>query len=78
MKTLKSFFQTSHTCWKVINTHTICDKLIVFSGSSGNRGMFDFPLSGTQRNDFLNVWPICLLGDFCKFTYCALNQQIHF
>lgn len=40
------------------------DKLIVFSGSSGNRGIVDFSFSGTQRNDFRRECPICLLGDF--------------
>jgi len=44
--------------------YIICDKLIIFSGSSGKRGILDFSFSGTQRNDFRREYPICLLGDF--------------
>lgn len=49
---------------RIYITYTIWDKLRGFSGSSGKRGIFVFPFSGTHRKDFRREWPICLLGDF--------------
>lgn len=44
-------------------TYTMCERLRVFSGCSGNRGRLFFCLSGTHRKDFLSDCPIVLLGD---------------
>lgn len=54
------------------------DRFIVFSGSSGKRGIDAFPFSGTHLNDFLRECPICLLGDFWKHSQvnCYNNTQV--
>lgn len=45
----------------------MCDRSSVFSGCSGNRGRLFFPFSGTHLKLFRREWPICLLGDFCRW-----------
>lgn len=54
------------------------DRFIVFSGSSGKRGIDAFPFSGTHLNDFRRECPICLLGDFWKDSqvHCYNNTQV--
>jgi len=55
----------------VTKTYTILERSTVFSGCSGKAGgLSSTVLLGTQWNDFLMEWPICLAGDFYK-----LNNQ---
>lgn len=59
-------------------TYTIWERFKVFSGSSGNLGMFTFPFSGTHRKDFLKECPICLLGDFYKIKHINLKFNLKY